>query len=113
MKSTEKIIALIDKGAPLPFLAEESLVETFNDFLKYGLIDIIDDKLILTSKGKEAKDLGIEKVIAELKVQEELKDFSVEIQKRESKLFRLCFGVCLTVLAVFLAISLTDCKLIF
>lgn len=113
MNTYQKIIELIDDGDPLPILAEDSLVENFNEFLKYELIDIVDDKVILTPRGKEAKILGIDKVIAELKVQEELKEFSIESQKKESKIFHLCFGLCMSLLAIFLVISLTDCRIDF
>ncbi len=73
MKSTEKVIELIHKGDPVAILAEVALVDNFNELLKYELIDIINEKVILTKKGKKARDLGFDKVIAELKIQEELK----------------------------------------
>lgn len=113
MKSTEKIIGLIQKGDPIPILAEDSLVEIFNELLKFNLIDIIEDRVVLTSKGEEAKNIGLEKVVNELKIREELKEFSVDIQRQESKLFQVCFGLSLTLIAMLVAASFTNWTLIF
>lgn len=109
MTSTEKLITLIDKGDPVPILAEDSLVESFNELLKYGLIDIVNDRVILTAKGIEAKHKGLNQVLYDLNVQEELKEFSKDAQKKENILFRWSLGLCLSLTAFFLAISLTNC----
>ncbi|WP_029034080.1 hypothetical protein [Salinimicrobium terrae] len=113
MKPTQKIIELIEKGDPLPILAEESLAENFNELLKYQLIDIIDDRVVLTQRGLAAKDLSFDKVLADLKTQEELKEFSLGTQKKESKITHLCLGLCLTLLVFFVAVALSDCEILF
>lgn len=113
MKPIEKIIELIEKGDPVPILAEDSLTDCFNTLLKHNFIDIVNEKVILTQKGKEARTVGFEKVIFELNLQEELKEFSPDTQKQESKVTSFCFGLCLILMVVFLAIALTDCSVLF
>lgn len=109
--SVEKIISLIEMGDPVPILAEESFIEVFNELLKYELIDLKDDKIVLTPKGEEARKIGLTKALNQMKNQEELKDFSVDEQKKDSHLLRICVGLGLTLLGLFLVTNLTNCTL--
>lgn len=113
MKSIEKIIELIDKGDPVPILAEDSLVEKLNELLRHDLIDIVNDKIILTPKGQEARNGGLDRVVAYLQNEEELKEFSLETQKKESKVYKWCLGLCFSFLIFFIIAFLTDCPIIF
>lgn len=106
MSPAEKIIELIDNGDPLPILAEDSIKENFNILFKHQLIDFTEGKVSLTEKGKIAKVMGMERFISELTIQEELQEFSEEVQKKGIKRFKMCLGLFLTVLALFLFFSL-------
>lgn len=92
MASTQKIMELIENGDCLSILAEDSLRENFNELLKYGLIDIVEDKVVLTKKGAEAKILGIEKAIVQMKSEKKLKEVPVEKQQQRSTLYTAGFG---------------------
>lgn len=70
MRSTQKLIELIKNGDAIAILAEDSLIEKFNDLLKYNLIDIVDDKIILTPKGENAMNMGLDNILAKLSLQE-------------------------------------------
>ncbi|HEY9184598.1 MAG TPA: hypothetical protein VIM94_04675 [Salegentibacter sp.] len=75
MKSTQKLIELIKNGDAIAILAEDSLIEGFNELLKYDLMDIVDDKIILTPKGEKAMDIGLDNILSELKAPEHQKFF--------------------------------------
>ncbi|WP_029036804.1 hypothetical protein [Salinimicrobium xinjiangense] len=107
--SVEEIISLIEQGDPVPILAQDSFVEVFNELLKYQLIDLVNDKVVLTPKGKDAKEIGFSKVLFQLNNQEELKDFSRDEQKKESYVLPICVGLSLTLIGLFVVISLTNC----
>ncbi|NJW53044.1 hypothetical protein [Salinimicrobium oceani] len=113
MKSLEKILNLIEQGDPIPILADESLTENFNFLLQHDLIEILDARIILTQKGKIARDKGFGKMMEELKEQQELSVFSPSVQKKESRILNFCFGICVSFLFLFLAFSLTDCSITF
>lgn len=108
MQATERIIRLIEQGDPIPILAEASLVDTLNELLKYQLVDIIENKVVLTSKGEEARILGLDKVINQIRIDEELKDFSTETQQKEKNVFQLCLWLCLSLVTLFLALVITN-----
>lgn len=59
----DKLLKLIEKGNPEVILSEEELVPRFNELLKYDLIELKDDKVLLTEKGHEAKKYGVETVL--------------------------------------------------
>lgn len=107
LNSTDKILKLIDKGDVISLLADESLVENFNELFKYGLIDNKNNKIQLTPTGLDARRVGMEKYIAAIKNKEELKDFSVEVQNKELKIFKFCLGLTLCVFVFLILISLT------
>jgi hypothetical protein len=111
--STEKIVRLIENGDPVPSLTEDSLIEVFNELLKYGFIDVIEDRILVTVKGEEAKISGLNKVLNELKIQEELKDFSVEEQRKDSRLLKICLVLCVMVTGLFVVASVTNFSLNF
>lgn len=109
MKPAEKIIKLIEKGDPIPILAEAGVVDCFNELLRYELIDIVNEKVILTQKGEQARITGLDQFLQELKTKEELKDFSPEIQIKEHAKFRWFLALCLSLIVFVIAVSLTDC----
>lgn len=67
MKSTERILEFIAKGDAVEILAESDLTDNLNKLLIFGFIDIIDDKIMITSKGEEARKEGFEKVLLQLR----------------------------------------------
>lgn len=72
MNTTNKIHELIDKGDPLLVFQENYLIiEIFQELLKLQLVDVVEDKIVLTSKGEEAKAMGFDNVIAKLRKAEE------------------------------------------
>lgn len=109
MKPTERIIRLIEEGDPIPLLADTGVVDCFNELLRYELIDIVNEKVILTQKGEQAKTVGLDQFLHDLKTKEELKDFSPEIQVRENFKFKWSLAICLSLVALFIVVSLTNC----
>ena len=107
----EKIIELIDKGDCLSILAEDSLQENFNELLKYRLIDIVDDKVVLTRKGEEAKTVGFEKVIAQLRNEEKRIEVPEEKPQKKSRIYTAGFGFLLALIFIFLIASPMGCSL--
>lgn len=105
MKATEKIVELIENGDPIPLLAEASLVDSFNELLRFQLIDIVEDKVKLTPKGEEAKIIGLDEVLVQLKTEEELEDLFIEKQQEEGKILRTFLWLLLFALALFLIYS--------
>lgn len=80
---------LIETGDPLLIFSENyPLIETFNNLLKFQLIDIINGKVVLTSKGEEARAIGFDKALAKLK-EEELKEIRITNKKRGNRLISL------------------------
>lgn len=75
MKSPQRLFELIKNGDAIAILAEDSLIEKFNELLRYDLMDIVDDKIVLTSKGEKAMNMGLDNILAELKAKE-LRKFS-------------------------------------
>ncbi|MDR9457645.1 MAG: hypothetical protein RI572_09560 [Salegentibacter sp.] len=71
MRSTQKLIELIKKRDVLAILAEDSLVEDFNELLKYELIDIVDDKVMLTPKGEKDRNIGLDEILTKFRIQEQ------------------------------------------
>lgn len=63
----DRLLQLVEEDNPDTILAEEKLVATFNELLKYGLIELQDEKIYLTPKGKLAKNEGVENFINNLK----------------------------------------------
>ena len=116
MASTEKILELIDKGDCLSILAEDSLQETFNELLKYNFIDIVDDRIVLTPKGEEAKALGVEKVLAQLRGEKEPDEIPEEIPEEKeltnSNLYPVGLRVLIALFLIFLIASPLGCSLI-
>lgn len=72
MGSTQRIIELIKNGDAIAILAEDSLIESFNELLKYNLIDIVDDKIVLTSMGEKALNKGLDSTLANIRTQNNL-----------------------------------------
>lgn len=98
MNSIGKILRLIDNEDAIPILAEDSLVETFNEMLRLELIEIVEDRVVLTSRGKEARIHGIDKIVNDLKIQNELMVFSDEGSRKE--LIFCVWIICLSLLMV-------------
>lgn len=107
MKSLKKIIDLIERGDPIAILAEDSLKGQFNELLRHRLIDVVNEKVILTKKGEEARALGIDKVIPHLNNQDKQKAIPPEIQNA-FRLIKWSLGICITLLGLFIAAILTE-----
>ncbi len=76
MKTLDKVLKLVEKGDATLILAEKNLTETFNELLKYELIDINDGKVKLTAKGEKAQTAGISAFVQKLQREAEMKEFS-------------------------------------
>ncbi len=79
----DRLLQLVDEGNPDTILAEENLVSTFNDLLKYGLIAIEDERVYLTAEGKMAKEEGVEHFIDKLKQEQVTEEFNNQPKKTE------------------------------
>jgi hypothetical protein len=100
---------LIEKGDSLSILAEESLQETFNELLKLELIDIVEDKLVLTVKGEKAKAEGFEYFITKMKKEKKVQQTSQET-KRKSKSFSV-LSAFLVICIILLLLSPVACSM--
>lgn len=79
----DKLLQLVDEGNPDAILAEENLVSTFNELMKYGLVATEDDKVFLTAKGKLAKEEGVENYLDKLKLELVQEEFNNQPEKAE------------------------------
>ncbi len=61
------LLKLIDKGDATAILAEENITKAFDELLRYDLIDIIEERVCLTRKGKKAKELGMKNFLEQNK----------------------------------------------
>lgn len=102
---------LIVKGDCLSILAEDSLQENFNELLKYELIDVAEDKIVLTPKGEEAKAVGVEEVITRLRNEKKPKEVPEEIQQKKSDHYKVGLGFLLLLFVIFLIASPMGCSL--
>ncbi len=59
----DRLLNLIEKGDPEAILSEQELVPRFNELLKYDLVALKNEKVLLTEEGKAAKKEGVEVVI--------------------------------------------------
>ena len=59
----DRLLKLIEEGDPAVILSEERLIPRFNELMKYDLVELKDERVFLTEKGKEAKREGVEKII--------------------------------------------------
>jgi hypothetical protein len=53
MKEYENLLKLIATGNPVSILQEPDLIPKFNELLKQELIEVREDKVVLTKKGEE------------------------------------------------------------
>lgn len=74
----DKLLILIEEGDSGKILSEENFYPRFNELLKYGLVEIKEDKIYLTAQGIEAKKNGVDFAIRKAIRQQYLDD-----QKRE------------------------------
>ncbi|WP_324719916.1 hypothetical protein [Salinimicrobium sp. HB62] len=110
MASTEKILELIEKEDCLSILAENSLQENFNELLKYGLIDIVEDKVVLTPKGEEARMLGFEKFMGQKRKEDESLNVPAPKPRQRSKLYTLVMGSLIILSIIFLVAGPMGCS---
>ncbi len=108
MKTPEKILKQVKEGNSALLLKEEKCKEGLQELMQYDLIEIKDDKIILTEKGIFAVSTNTQKEIQRLKIEEEMKDFSPEIVRRESHLFLLCLISCVILAIIFLIFDVSD-----
>lgn len=65
--NADKLLKLIDEGDANSILSEENMQKSFSKLLKYELIIVKDDKILLTDLGVMARLIGVQKVINEQK----------------------------------------------
>jgi hypothetical protein len=78
----ERLLKIIEKGDPEEILSEENLYPKFNELLKYGFVEIKDDKVFLTAKGELAKLEGVEQAVRREKRKHYLDSQKIEEDKR-------------------------------
>ena len=98
MKNIEALIELIEKGDATVILAEKNLSDSFNELLKYELIDYHDGKIFLTPKGQEAKIRGFNVVLQQLQQGNRVQKRTVQPVTKFS--FQLVLAVLLTFLSI-------------
>lgn len=81
MEDIEKILKMIEQGDTVLLLAEISLKESLDELFKHGIVEVLDDKLVVTERGLEVRAKGIEKVLEESRAHEKLETF----QKKPGK----------------------------
>lgn len=90
MKKTDELLQIIEGGDPTKILSEDDLVQRLNFLLKHKLINITEDKIRLTEKGKDARTKGIQKIIEEKDFNKELLEFSNN-EKKGRNLWKIIF----------------------
>ncbi len=83
----ERLLKIIEKGDPGEILSEENLYPKFNELLKYGFVEIKDEKVFLTPKGKLAKLEGVEQAVRREKRQQFLDSQKIEIEEDKRSWF--------------------------
>lgn len=59
MNEYENLLKLIALGNPVTILQEPDLVKKFNELLKKDLVEINEEKVVLTKKGEEALNMSV------------------------------------------------------
>lgn len=109
MKNPEKILKQVKEGNSALLLKEENCKEILQELMEHNLIKMKADKIILTEKGMDAVAApNIPKEIHRLKLEEEMKNFSPELVRRESHLFLLCLVSCVILFMLFLIFGISD-----
>lgn len=78
----DKLLILIEEGDSGKILSEKDLNSKLNELNKYGLVEIKDDKIFLTAKGKAAMKDGVDLLIRKEKRQQYLDE---QIQEEENR----------------------------
>lgn len=109
MKNPEKILKQVKEGNSDLLLKEDDCKVILQELMENNLIKIEDDKITLTEEGTDAAAVSnIEKEIHRLQLEEEMKDFSPELVRRESRLFLLCLVSCVLLAVFFLILDISD-----
>ncbi len=66
MKTIDQILQLIDTGDAADILAAEDITRILNELHRYEMIDLQEGKLLLTSKGREAREKGFREYLKNL-----------------------------------------------
>ena len=94
MKAIEDILKIIDNNQEVPIVAEGELVDRINELRQLHLINMVNDRIRLTTEGEEARARGFFRVILNLRFQAEMKAFSSTKLKKHNKIFLCCFALC-------------------
>lgn len=103
-ENQQKLLQLIDEGDPSSILSEDN-GRGFNELMKYQLISIKNDKVLLTDLGREAQKDGIVKVLNQLKSPApavKLPNIPVPALPGNPRILWVTFLICLLILLVFL-----------
>ncbi len=103
----KRVVDLVEKGDADPILAEESLAEIYKELVKYGMVSDQNGRPFLTQKGNEARLKGIMVGIEQMKVGEELTDFSEKKGRLGSTFFFISLFLFLMSLTLFIIINFT------
>lgn len=89
-------------------LKEDNCKVILQEVMEDNVIKIEDDKIILDEEGIAVAVLNIPKEMHRLQLEEEMKDFSPELVRRESRLFLLCLVSCVLLAVFFLILNISD-----
>lgn len=71
----DNLLSLIENGENDLILSDPNYLFKLNELIKYELVMICNESIILTEKGKEAQKIGIEKVLKQEKGKEIKKEY--------------------------------------
>lgn len=98
---------LIEKGDAGSIFCDECLVELYNDLKKYGMVRERNGRIFLTEKGNDARLKGLRIGIEQLKMEEEITDFSDKKGRLGTTFFLISLFLFLLSLTLFLVTNLT------
>src|SRR5690606_20561870 len=84
----EELLNLIESGDIVQLLSEENM-GGFNELMKYELIEVRDDKVFLTTLGKEAKLNGVKETLSKRPVKRQQANISSGLPLKNSRLYFL------------------------
>lgn len=103
-KSRIKLLKLVQDSDTTKILTDENLKKSLNDLMKYELIDIKNEKIYITERGKRAQREGLNAVIADLGEPPQLTIKKIRVSQYKYNTYLKNIGLLVLVLLFFFGI---------
>ncbi|MCM4159261.1 hypothetical protein FHG64_17395 [Antarcticibacterium flavum] len=101
MKQYENLLKLILTGNPITILQEPEITGKFNELLKHDLIEITEEKIVLTQKGRDILNIPL---FASPTQEQEIEEFGEKARIKGKTFYLLSlFLLMISILFVFAA----------